>query len=646
MKLELKKITLENFKGIKNLEIDFTKDTTIRGGNGTGKTTIFDAYSWLLWDKDSLSRKDFDIKPIDKNGDVIRGVESKVEGLLEVDEKEVRLAKVYREIWSKKRGSTEETFTGNTTDYFINDVPVKKGEYNDRVGEIISEKHFNLLSNPLYFSTILDKKERRQVLLELIDDVDKEDLIRICPKLKELDLDNYSIDEIKAMAKASAKKINDEIKSLPIRIDELLKAKVDYDFDELEKEKAKLEERTKYYEARTNTLQGKFDGLSKDYEKINELEKEKLEIEREVDRRNAEKKNKAMGDLLAKKGEHDKKKLGINSKLTEKNVMLTTLKSTIETLGSRETRLNEELGVKRQEWIDNNAKKFDGSMNCPTCGKEFDEAKKEEIIANFNQNKSKVLNSITTRANEIKLELEKIGKSKLETERDVNTLKEEIQVLETDLKVLGEFKEVEAEVVKEELPPRYFEINTEISEVKNRLESEDTSEQELILEEKKATKLELEDVISKLAMARTNEEIDKKVELYSEQEKDLAKSYEKQQKKLYLCDEYTRAYTSLIEDKVNGMFESVNFKLFDTQVNGALVETCEVTIKGVPFASANNAGRINAGLDVIKTLSKVMDKKVPIFVDNAESVNELKELDSQMVRLVVTVDIHLIIEER
>ena len=112
--------------------------------------------------------------------------------------------------------------------------------------------------------------------------------------------------------------------------------------------------------------------------------------------------------------------------------------------------------------------------------------------------------------------------------------------------------------------------------------------------------------------------------------------YEEKQKILYLCDEYIRAYTELVSEKVNNLFTFVKFKLFDKQINGGIQETAEATYKGVPYGSLNNAAKINAGLDVINALSKKFEKEIPIFVDNAESVNELVDVDSQLIRLVVS----------
>ena len=60
--IKLKKLILENFKGIKELKIDFSNVTNIFGDNGVGKTTIFDAFTWLMFGKDSTDKKDFSIQ--------------------------------------------------------------------------------------------------------------------------------------------------------------------------------------------------------------------------------------------------------------------------------------------------------------------------------------------------------------------------------------------------------------------------------------------------------------------------------------------------------------------------------------------------------------------------------------------------------
>ena len=125
------------------------------------------------------------------------------------------------------------------------------------------------------------------------------------------------------------------------------------------------------------------------------------------------------------------------------------------------------------------------------------------------------------------------------------------------------------------------------------------------------------------------------------QEERLSGEYEEIEKGLYLCDLFTKAKVAALTDRINGKFQSVRFRLFQEQLNGGLKEDCEVMIPAadgrmVPYTFANNAARINAGLEIIGTLSEHWGLKMPVFIDNAESVTHLTQTSTQTIRLVVS----------
>lgn len=632
----LKTLVLQNFKGIENLTIDFKNDTQILGANGSGKTSIFDAYSWLLWDKDSNSRKDFDIKPFTENGETKHGLESVVTGQFELDGQPLKLSKTYKEIWTKKRGNVDAVFSGNTTDYFINDVPVKKSEYNQRIETFINEKEFNLLCNPLYFSEILDKKERRAVLLSLINDVKKEDVIAIYKDLKELDLENYTIEEIKAMAKASAKKTNQEIESLPIRIDELEKSKNTFDFTELENEKAELEKQIADID---KTLAKSSESTNVIAEK-NSIIQNKLEemrkIKAETDDKNEDIQRQADKEYNKKSSDFEDKKDDLKRTLRKEEDKLFDLKDKIKSNEKSIENKKELLLQLRKDWTLENSKRFDGSLICPTCKREFEESKKNEIITDFNKQKSEILTRIEKQANETKEVIEKAEKDLIELQNKKEEVNNTILEIELEYKNLGDFNEERPIITKEDYPQKYYVLEKEIEDIKQELQAISSNDNSVILQQKQQLQSNLNVVVSKLALKDNNKFIDEKINNYLAQEKELAKIFEEQQRKLYLCDEYIRIYTSLVQNKINELFKTVDFRLFETQVNSEIKETCEVTVGGVPYPSVNNAGKINSGLDVINSLSEHFEKRVPIFVDNAESITDILEVKSQIVKLYVT----------
>ena len=600
MQIKIKTLKLENFKGIKNLTIDFKDTTNIYGDNAVGKTTIFDAYSWLLWDKDSLNRKDFAIKPYDKNGEEVHNLESVVEGDFSFDDTDLNLKKIYKEVWTKKRGSTQAEFTGHTTDYYINSVPVKKKEYNERIESVLSEDNFNLLSNPLYFNQFLVKTERREILLSLIEDVKPEDIISKNKDLKDLDLETYTVDELKKIAKDSARKINKDIESIPARIDELDKSKIhDIDFDALEFRKRSTLPAIKEIDEKLADASKMADGMTEITEKITALQKEKSDLAEKYQNKRFEVNLKNKNVLLEK--EHDKLALEEAKKNVEK------LKELVEN--------------SREEWQEVHKEQYQGDFKCPTCGQDLLPDQIEKTMANFNKKKSEKLASIEEKAKDLKIKIEECEK----------------------LIAIYEVKEYKEEDLPTE-PIRLKEIDKELDEAKTKLSDFSLDDKKDLLEKKDSLNADLEEINKKLSLQGQNEKIDERIKELEGQEKELAKAYEEQQRIIYLCEEYTKAYVDLVSDKINDSFDLVKFKLFENQINGGITETCEATFKGVPYSDINNAAKINAGLDVINSLSDKLDLKVPIFIDNAESVNELIKTGTQLVRLVVSKDKELRID--
>lgn len=640
MEVILKRLVLTNFKGIKEKEIDFTEKTNISGDNATGKSTIFDAYSWLLWGKDSLNRKDYEIKPYDENNDIIHNLESSVVGIFDIGGKEIKFERIYKEVWSKKRGSNTETFTGNTTDFYINDVPKKKKDYEDEIGKIVTEDEFNLLSNPLYFNTILDKKDRRKILLSLVKDVSIDDVKAANKELEGLDLSNYTIDEIQAMAKASCKKINDKLKEIPARIDELEKAKNNEDFAELAKEKESLK---KEVEELDKILAGsRFIGDELD-EKYTEISKIKSEIAK-INSDFEDGKNQKLKDLEEEHTDLRRKITMAEFELNNARKTIELLESDIKTKTETLTKNKKNLEDMRIKWGEIQKKRFDGSLSCPTCGKEFDTDKKEDILKHFNLEKSRQLEMLSESGKEISEsvafmneQIETLDKTikeeQAKIEKLLKTLDENMQARE---KIQGQMDQVKALSLCDKKIEEIKDLEEKIKAIEEEIANIGKEDNSQILSQKEAYNERLDEVNTKLSNQGLNAELDEKIKKYMDEEKELGKEFEIQQEKLYLCDEYIKTYTHLVSDKINDLFTKVEFKLFDTQINGGVVETAEATYKGVPYGSLNSAAQINAGLDVINSLSKHYEKEIPIFVDNAESVNELVETQSQLITLSVS----------
>ena len=640
MRVKLEKLTLRNFKGIKEKEVIFSDKTNISGDNATGKTTIFDAYTWLLWGKDSYNRKDYEIKPYDENNNVIHNLESSVEGVFDIDGKETIFTRVYKEVWTKKRGSNQETFTGNTTDFYINKVPLKKSEYEDRISGLVSEDEFNLLSNPRYFNEILDKKERRKILLSLVKDVGIDDVVEANRELEDLDLSNYTIEEIQAMAKSTCKKINKKLEEIPARIDELEATKTSEDFTKLEKDKEEIKKKLEEIDKELAGLSSVSEKLDNRYDLIVKYKKSIEIIKEDFEK---DKKEKARS--------YEAKVQDIKQKESVASFEIDNAKSRIKDLESmkehdikRVENVEEDLQGLRKRYLELYNKKFDGSLTCPTCGKEFDPDKKEEILKHFNLDKSKKLEAC-------KLEAESLKASVKDTQEKLNGYDEKISDLKTKIEKLNngkidnqeELKTLQVKIdeinnieITEEDKEKIQAFENEIAKIEEEISDVNKIDTSSILAQKDSYNDKLESINSELSKKGLNSELDKKIAKYMEDEKELSKEFEEKQRDLYLCEEYIKTYTELVSDKINNLFNYVEFKLFDMQINGGIQETAEATYQGVPYGSINSAAKINAGLDVIKSLSRHYDKQIPVFVDNAESINDIAETNNQLITLSVS----------
>ncbi len=221
--MRLNTLKLRTFKGIKDFKLDIDgKDINIYGENGTGKTTIADAWFWLLFGKDSLNRSDFEIKTLSEDGQPIHGLEHEVEGVLDLDVTMLTLKKVYSENWVKQRGSANKEFTGHSTSHFLNGVPVKKGEYEAKIASIIDEGAFKLLTNPRQFNEVLSWQKRRELLMQVCGDISDFEVIASDNKLNELPniLDGRKLEDHRKVIIAKKSEINKSLTMIPVRIDE------------------------------------------------------------------------------------------------------------------------------------------------------------------------------------------------------------------------------------------------------------------------------------------------------------------------------------------------------------------------------------------------------------------------------------------
>ena len=637
-RIKLKNLELKNFKGIKELTLNFGKTTNVYGDNGTGKTTIFDAFTWLLFDKDSQDRTTFEIKTLDSNGEVIHGLDHQVIGTLEVDGRNITLTKIFKEKWIKKRGEAERQLTGHETLYYIDEVPVKQSEYKAKINGIIDENLFKLISNPLYFGMNLKWQDRRKTILDIIGDIDWNDVITYNPELKPLvpSLNDIDIDTLKKTIAARKRKLNDDIKSIPFRIDECNNSIVEIDFDALEFRKRSLVPAIESLEEQLI-----------DNSKINdEYLKEKNLVYKLKDKlRSIEYKAKNEAQLPLKKLYEELSEC--EREISKNENMISRLTNTTQNMNAEIASIDKQLHELRDKWTIVNQETLTISEDefiCPTCRRQFEasdiEAKKQEFQENFNQNKSNKLAEINSKG--------KIKKSKMEElTLKLDKSNQEVEIYNSKLDELYNAKSELNEKINNFNQEVNLESNEEYQQVKAQVNDIETKLAEPkdggilireIKEKKNSLERDLEQVNHDLGLKEQNEKLKSRIKELEEQEQRLAQQIAKLEGQDFLCDKYIKTKVELLENSINEKFKFVSFKLFNTLVNGAVEECCEALIHGVPFSNANKASQINAGLDIINALCNHYGVEAPIFIDNRESINEIIDINSQVINLVVSQD--------
>ena len=622
MDIRINQMILQNFKGIKSLEINANGESlSIYGDNATGKTTVFDAFTWLLFNKDSLGRSDFGIKTQDEFGNPIHNLEHSVECELAIDNSILTLKKVYAEKWTKKRGSAAAEFTGHETKYFVNEVPVQKKEYEQKISSIVDENLFKIITNPLFFNENMKWQDRRAILLNLCENITDEELLAKNEQFAPLsaELKGRTIQEYKKIIQSKQAGINDELKSIPQRIDEANRAIADV-VEVDESEKATIEK--KIADLNDEILAIK-NGASTVNPELLALKEKKRQIE----------------SKRCDTSELDKKLITLKGELSNVNFGIADCERNIRTLFDNIQFAEKKAEALRIEWHEVNNRQYEGKEICPTCGQALPTELIEEAKALFNLAKVDELEAITVKGKKIKADLEWQKNEHDGTAKYLENLQKKEKALETSIAICEEKITEATHKFGEQIKAEVEKIDLNIAEIEKTAQNKTESVQVKIYpiqEQITAEKAKLDEINKAILSRELAEKQKQRIAELEASEKTLAGEYANLEKTAFLIDEFIKFKVELLSEEINSHFKYAKFKLFDVQINGGIAECCEVTFKGVPYSDLNNASRINIGLDIINTLCRLNDRYCPVICDNAESVTNIMPTTSQMVCLVVS----------
>lgn len=639
--INLSNLTISNFKGITSFTGDFTDKTIITGANATGKTSLWDAFTWCLFGKNSEDKASFNIRPLDKDNNMVRRVDIEVSVTLFVSENNIPvgesivLKRVQKEKWVTRRGSAEEEFSGNETVYFWNDVPLSQAEYDQKVSSILGDtgKVFKLISSPLYFNQ-MKWQDRRAILTSIAGEVSTPE--RYSELVKQIG--SKTLDEYRKEIGAKKKKIKAELDQIPGRIDEVKRSKpAVQDWVAVEKEIAETDAK----------LQDTIEEIANSGKAWDQANAQVLAYKKEVNALKDTISNlEYQGNKLFNNDYNDKKANieRVEREIERENQLKLNNKQLITDLTTRIKGNEKAMNELREEFMAISSEQFilaEGQEYCPTCKQRLPEEQLSEISekmqSNWNANKAKRLDVIRTTGIQLKEE-----NKKLQARIDNNVTERADRLTELMVE-LDTWKKMELLSVRKRLEgdKDYLAAKSKLAE----LEANPVAE---VPADRNITDLKLRqsgymDRINNLkSTLSTREQIkasqDREAELLR-QEKELAQGLADLERIEFSIQEYVKYQVDEVTERVNAMFPGVQFKMFSDQINGGISETCETLVDGVPWQDANNAAKINSGLMIIDTLTRHFGVSAPIWVDNAESVNHVFHPEaSQLILLYVTED--------
>lgn len=653
-KILLKSLSLVNFKGVRDFSITFNDGiTTVCGDNGTGKTTLYDAYLWLLFGKDSTGRSDgyngFNVKTNDENGKPIYRLEHSVTAVLDVDGKEIKLQRSLVEKWQKVNGTTDEVMK-DETQYFINDVRTgTKKEYQAEISEIIPEDVFRMITNPYYF-TSLSAETQKDMLLEMVGNIDDEEVAATDPDFLAL-LDQINGTSLAKWAReiaAKKKACNDALATIPASIETAQKLMPESEnWAVLEKHLKEVQDRVKEIDAQIadksalndEAYKRKMALMKQQADKRIKLQDRENTIRMEANAAH----NKALSDIQQMENELSINQKNLDSYRNDKM----NVDGKIDELNGKLVEMREQFKAVAKEQF---PEPSGDVLVCPTCGEPYKGENLENAIAklrgNFEQSKSKRQKDIQTKGKQYKAEYDRAVEQQTKLtgliaklEDDALEIKGNIEIKKNNIPVAGNADEAIAN------DKECIALRNDIAEIANQLQVEvpqaDVSE---LQSEKADSNAAIADINKRLGKRAMIERVNK--EIADLEEKRIANNQAKADlekwEDVYL--RFQKAKDEVLMQRINGLFNVVSFSFVKEQKNGGEKVTCYCMVNGVPYADVNACGKVNAGLDIINAICATKGISAPIFIDNRESFNQIIPTISQIVNLKVSNDKSLTIK--
>lgn len=655
MEIRFEKLIIKNFKGVTSLAVNFLNDVTcIMGANHTGKTTTADAINWVLSGKNSQGLTTFGIDPKDQNNDIIHHLDNSVELTMEAGGKEVALMKIRKETWTKQRGHDEEVMTGHAIDCFINGEKVAAKDYKEYIDGICKESLFKAITSPEYIPR-LSVDDQRTLLVRMVgrkslSDIatGKEQFLSLLSKIN--GDDEAAIAKYRAHLAYSMKEVKKQLESIPPRISENANiinkiTSSGADYESIRQRLADVNKEIEIYDKQladaTAVINADYDKRAAKRKEINDCRTEltKIEMRYSSDNREAESRyNEEVRNLQSTLAD-------LKFRLEEEQNAAERYRSSIDDIALRK----DDFRKRWQEVEDMTFTMDEGDDKCPTCGQTLPvdilEHKRQDLERNFNLSKAAKQDKLDAEAKQIKDDQQRLSARLESCQHKIDELKPQIEKTQQQL---DGATSVKAEKKDYKTDPEYITWSTKLDQLQSDLDNMPSAldNSKSLIAKKQELMNKRDEIMRQLNNEKELKEREARIAELEETQRTLNQQLTNYEKEDSCAERFEHAVIADLENRVNELFPTIRFKMFEQLINGNVRPTCQLTMHGVPYADLSNSEKILAGLECVRAMQRHTGVHAPIIIDNCESVNRFPDdIGCQMVLLYVSTDRELKIVE-
>lgn len=648
--IKLIRMELRNFKGVAQAEYDFGDRADISGGNGSGKSTIFEAYLWCLFDKNPAGNTP-KVQPYDTANEIKHQLTTSVRLYIELDGNPFIAERTLKEEWVKPRGTTELVCKGTKSEYAVNEVPMSKAQYNAKLADILPLDKWFILSS-IGIIPAMEQKACRAALQAIAPAIDEQTIAQPFPAVVDALTNGLNIDELQATTKQTKSRAKTELDGIPAVLEAQDRLRVEDDFAAIE---AKLAETKTDIAARQIELE-QLQALGDDAAHIAK-EREIANLRTDLARLNAqisEYETNAQTDYTTSRAKYEQQlqTLTAESQGIAQRTMVAqqTAKRYLLLIEDKKKRIT----TLRDQWKAKNAETYivpEMQTVCPTCGQEIPAERITEALTKamqaWNADKVKSLQAIQHEAEECKKCLNDYEtantqadeRDRVDIERaqaitdEVKEIQQALDNLCTPTTILNQDAEYQTLLTKKQ------DIESQLAQATQATETtQDTTTTQITEITQAIASLQRlrEDLLRRLAARDTNRRIDEERARLEERQRTLADTVAQAEGVEQQIIAYRKAKIMAVENGVSSLFTMVRWKMYEPNVtNDGEKEICQAIINGIPYDQQNHATQVNAAIDIVNGFARAYDVSLPLFIDNAESVTDIIPTNGQCITMTV-----------